>query len=171
MLVPIFESGGVRERYAFEFPNDLWGGFSGSQLQDICRALGTALTKLEMSPVLLGSTSTGFVGESTAGSMQEPPTWSMLVETREPEPRNVDREEALGACWTSLNGREVVGKTFGHGVSSPGLVFHPLKSIIGSASAEGTPPVVLNLYVEDGRAVPVAAGNPPAMRHLPNSDR
>ena len=27
VLVPIFESGGVRERYAFEFPNDLWGDF------------------------------------------------------------------------------------------------------------------------------------------------
>mmetsp|Transcript_40234 Transcript_40234/g.124729 ORF Transcript_40234/g.124729 Transcript_40234/m.124729 type:complete len:224 (+) Transcript_40234:63-734(+) len=143
LLVAVKEaSGALRERYALEFlaaPQRL----AGHSLEEIYHALGLALTKLEMSSAVLGAAARGGVAVE-AGRAPPPPTWSVLVETRAPEVEEAPREEALGPRWDATAARREAS------AGPPGMVLHPLKSIVGGGGAAGQPPpVVLNLYVED----------------------
>ncbi|CAK0895324.1 unnamed protein product [Prorocentrum cordatum] len=154
VLVPICEvSGDLSERYIVEFPADpqLMAACSDEEVYD---SLGDALTKLEMSPALLGPN--GGAGAAAAAPPRQHhsrPTWEVLVETR--EPRDSAREEALGARWSTHGGLPLAA---GPGGVPAGAVLEPLRSVLGARGPRGEAgPVVVSVYVED------------ATRHRPRS--
>eukprot|EP00420_Gonyaulax_spinifera_P027179 CAMPEP_0197901548 /NCGR_PEP_ID=MMETSP1439-20131203/51290_1 /TAXON_ID=66791 /ORGANISM="Gonyaulax spinifera, Strain CCMP409" /LENGTH=171 /DNA_ID=CAMNT_0043522521 /DNA_START=67 /DNA_END=579 /DNA_ORIENTATION=+ len=98
VLIPIHEASGLlRERYAVEFMSEPQRLASCSP-EDISHALGLALTKLEMSPMVLGPNGAAGVPVDPRTS-PAPPSWCVQVETRAPSVEEAPREEALGPRW------------------------------------------------------------------------
>jgi len=138
MLLPIYTAGVLRERYAIEFLGSIYS-LDALESEELNQALVLAITKLEMSPVLLATG--GVPARPLTESVGELPTWSVLVETRE---GTGNSEETLGPRW------EAEGDTAR--ALGPAPVLHPLKSILGASRVGEGPPVILNVYIEETRS-------------------
>jgi len=150
VLIPIFNfTGNLQERYAIEFPSGVQG-LPADSSEEFHRALVVALIKLELSPSYfagnsLGTTSAteGVQAQVNAGA----PTWSVLVETKEPDTGVTYGGDALGPQW----GQGVTSRSAAQGPA--GMTVHFLKSVSRSQQlGQTSPSVVVNVYVEENRS-------------------